>query len=360
MAAENVAKGLRAWAIQNGLMMPDHVVAGSLPAPAAAGIPAIPGNVVDVLREKAISYIGFNEAANEVVVYTTRAIAKKVKKTLPQAAAGNVTITYRIGSPAIVGKSPHFASTGAPASLHNGFYACGSSIHVANRAGAGTLGCLVRLANGTLCGLSNSHVTASCNYAQTGLPIVAPGPVDALPNGVDPFCVGHHERVLTMTHGTPDSLAGAHISNLDVALFKIKEANKVSSIQRLGGYDTPSVTAPITPGTTVSKAGRTSGLTSGIVRAQIAGAVGVTYKMPELDISLVVFYEPVFAVEANTGYFSRPGDSGSLVTWLNPQNNTRYAVGLVFAGDDKKVSFVLPIEPIIQQLGVTIVSGHNV
>jgi hypothetical protein len=359
MSAETVAKAFMAWAIQNGLVAAENLMAGAIQVPANAALPAIPAGAVDVFREKGISYVGFNDAANEVVIYTARAIAKKVQKLLPQSAQGNIVFTYRVGAPAVAGK-PQNASVGAPATLHNGAYACGSSIHIANRVGAGTLGCLVKDANGQLYGLTNSHVTANCNYAAPGVPVLAPGPLDIVSNGIDPFCIGHHASALMMTIGTPEALNGAHLSNFDAALFKIKDVSQVSSVQRLAGYDTPTLTAAIAPGMTVSKVGRTTGLTHGLVRAQSASAVGVGYRMPDQDISMVIFYEPAFAVEATSGFFSRSGDSGSLVTWLNPQDNNRYAVGLLFAGDDKKVSFVLPIEPIVQKLGVTLVSNHNV
>jgi hypothetical protein len=83
--------------------------------------------------------------------------------------------------------------------------------------------------------------------------------------------------------------------------------------------------------------------------------------MPELEIDLAVFFEPMFVVEPNTkgAFFSQPGDSGALVTCLDAQN-TRMAVGLVFAGDNQGLSYILPLQPIIQSLGVSLVSGHNV
>jgi len=70
--------------------------------------------------------------------------------------------------------------------------------------------------------------------------------------------------------------------------------------------------------------------------------------------------EPVFVVEpTGAAHFSLAGDSGALVIGEIAQNQWA-GVGLVVAGDNKGQSHILPLEPILQRFGVSLVSGHNV
>jgi hypothetical protein len=365
VAAREVADQLRLWAVSNGFMSREVLgptVDALLTAHNVGGLAPRPPDNLPVPRGFAISFIGFNEAANEVVVYTNKIVRKKLAELMPQQGTGGVHISYAVGVPELIGKLPPSPFNTAPGALHNGRYTCGSSVHVGNRLGAGTMGCLVRDAAGTMYGLTNNHVAGNCNYASPGLPVTAPGPVDVGVGGVDPFCVGHHHHGLRMVHGTPDNPNVRPDQNTDAALFKIRDPALVTSMQKDGSYDTPAAIGPIAPGMVVTKVGRTTGRTGGTVRVQVSGAMPVRYKMAELEIDMAVFYEPIFVVEANApGVFSQPGDSGALVTTLNAQNQ-RIAVGLVVAGDANKpqISLVLPLEPILQQFGVSLVSGHNI
>ena len=363
MTAESVARNLRLWAVQNGLLDREQLGPNAdtqLRAMSVVGITPLRDEVPELLRPRRINFVGFNNMANEVVIYTTKAVQRRVKPKLPSAADDGVSISYQIGAPELIGKLPPSPFGTAPATLHNGRYTCGSSIHVGNRLGAGTLGCLVRTSDGAMYGLTNNHVTGNCNFASPGLPILAPGPCDVAVNGVDPFCIGHHARSLRMVHGTPDNPLVRPHENTDAALFRIADESRVTSLQKDGAYDTPSVVGPIAPGMVVSKVGRTTGHTGGVVRSQISGPFHIRYKMPELEIDLAVFYEPLFVVQAQSGFFAAPGDSGALVTTMD--GGTRRAVGLVVAGDGSNpaVSFILPLQPIVQGFGATLVSGHNV
>ena len=191
--------------------------------------------------------------------------------------------------------------------------------------------------------------------------VLAPGPIDVASGGVDPFCIGHHAEALRMVHGAPDNPNVRPADNTDAALFKILDPSKVTSMQKDGTtYDTPARVARIVPGMVVKKIGRTTGLTTGKVRTQISGPYPVRYKLPEIEIDLTVFYEPVFVVEpTGAAHFSLGGDFGALIVGEVAQNQWA-SVGLVFAGDNKGQSHILPLEPILQQFGVTLVSGHNI
>jgi hypothetical protein len=95
----------------------------------------------------------------------------------------------------------------------------------------------------------------------------------------------------------------------------------------------------VSPGISVEKSGRTSGLTSGRV-----SAVGVTLQVQISETEIGWFSEQVVC-DMN----SQPGDSGSLIV-----NNNKKAVGLLFAGSDKFTIFS-PIENVCKNLGVELV-----
>jgi hypothetical protein len=310
-----------------------------------------------ILNSKHINFIAFNEADNEVIVYTGRSVTKKLRTKLPQK-VGDIDITYAVGGFGSVGRPPAPPSGNTGAVQHNGRYSCGSSIFVANRVSAGTLGCLVRSTSGVMYGLSNNHVCGDCSYAPSALPILAPGSVDAKPGGIDPFTIGHHDRALKMAGGSPHNAAVDHFSNTDAAVFLIRNENLVSSSQHTF-YDTPGSTMAVTGGMEVEKVGRTTGLTKGVVRGQVTGAMPVRYRMPDIEIDFHVYFEPVFVVEGRGGLFADHGDSGALVTGKRP-DGSRAAIGLMFSGDGKDLAYVLPIIPILGALDVTLVAGHNV
>jgi hypothetical protein len=123
-------------------------------------------------------------------------------------------------------------------------------------------------------------------------------------------------------------------------------------------YDTPDQLFDLAPGQTVEKIGRTTGYTRGEVVAQMIAPHPVGYKTPGFG-DHVSFFEPVFAIKGfGEDLFSQGGDSGSLIT-IN-QGGQRFAVGLVFAGDTRGLSYALPLRPILDILQVSLVSNHNV
>jgi hypothetical protein len=95
------------------------------------------------------------------------------------------------------------------------------------------------------------------------------------------------------------------------------------------------------------------------------GAFPVNYTAALYGFNGSVLFEPVFCIVGNGSIFSDSGDSGSLITSVDANGN-RIAVGLVFAGMSDvnapggKLTLALPLEPVLNQLGVTLVSGHNV
>lgn len=322
---------------------------------------------VQLLRQKRVRFIGFDPATGRVIVYTKKAApTSKRQLALLPTQIDDVEMVYRQGVPVGVEDQPPHAQ-GAPAySVWNSAglarYTCGSSISVGNNRDAGTLGCLVRGADGTLYGLTNNHVSGGCSYADVGLPIVAPGIFDVIAHSLDPFTIGYHHQSLQLTAGSPDNVDPK--LNLDAAIFKIRGLDSVSSHQR-DAFDTPAIAGPLTAGMTVQKVGRTTGLTEGMVVSQVYGASNIQYQAQLYGFTGNVYFDPLFSISGITGLFSDSGDSGSLITTVDA-GGQRIAVGIVVGGmtDSKspggKTTLALPLQPILAGLGVTLVSAHNV
>ena len=320
-----------------------------------------------LLRAKQIQAVGFNEPQRHIVVFTRKAVptTKKALNALPQS-IDDVEIKYRQGAQETIGEPPSLPFGGPPYVIRQaagaGRYACGSSVSVGNFRDAGTLGCLVQDAAGVIFGLSNNHVTGACSYANVGLPIVAPGVFDVSAGGLYPFTIGLHERSLAMVAGSPDNVN--HLANFDAALFRILDADQVTSFQG-SAYDTPGATLALVPDLLVEKVGRTTGHTHGKVISQLHGPHWIAYNSPLYGFAGHVFFEPVFTIAGTGGTgFSDHGDSGSLITTVDGE--VRKAVGIVVGGmADKsapggKTTVALPLVPLLAQLGVSLVSGHNV
>lgn len=360
MNAEEAANLIRVWAATNGLISRDKFLQDVEETARNADFNALSqmtDQSVEVLHRRGIQYVAFNSVNNEVIVYTKGRLNKKEKQLLPTEIADDVTVIFKQGGLANVG--PHLGPPigASPYTLHQNRYSCGSSVNPANAIGAGTMGCLVQDPAGVLYGLSNNHVTGGCNFCVPETPILAPGPFDAMPGNHDPFTIGHHERVLPMVDGIPQVVQVA--GNTDAALFRIRDRNLVTSMQR-AHFDTPAQVSRPAPNMAVKKVGRTSDLTRGVVRGQVSGAEPIVYYVPALNGGMkIVFYVDMFIVQANNGAFSESGDSGSLV--IGTENGVDSAVGIVVgANTASNVTFILPLPEILRGFGVTLVSGLNV
>lgn len=367
MDASTAARVFHDWAYGEGLI-PDGPFS---PVTSVPGELALVGPVTDVgkqiLRTKQVQAIAFNEARAEIIVFTRRVApgSKKQLGAVPNEVDG-VKVKYRQGVQTAVGAVPSMPFGGPPyvvrAAMGSSRYACGSSISVGNCREAGTMGALVRDANGTMYGLSNNHVSASCSFAAAGLPILAPGVLDVAAGGLSPFTLGFHAAALPLVPGSVDNVDPK--ANLDAATFRIADDAIVTSFQG-DAYDTPAVVGPLAPDLKVEKVGRTTGHTTGRVVGQIHGAHAIQYSAALYGFSGVIFFDPVYAIVGNGQAFSDNGDSGSLITSID-ENSLRTAVGIVVGGMQDgsapggKITIALPIQPILAALGVTLVSGHNV
>lgn len=360
-----VASGIAKWAISRGLLpqLPSDVDDSYLAA--VAPIP-FSGDAEQILRHKGIDSISYNEKTNTVFIYTVRKISQKDLKSLPQGVFRK-GLAYPQGVVETVGKEL-LKSQGATFSIHKTlaggqFYACGSSISPGNDASAGTLGALVRLADGKMYGLTNNHVSALCSHVQPGTPILAPGVVDVSPAGIPPFTLGFHAIALEMHVGSVGNVDIA--ANTDAALFMIRNLADVSSMQG-AAFDTPLAIADPIEGMKVEKVGRTTGHTKGLIVSRSLRPYGISYAAQSYGFSGTIWFGNVFTVHGNGAEFSLSGDSGSLVVQVDDHGRPVAAVGLVFAGGNDSSapggakSLILPIRPILQALGATLVGGHNV
>lgn len=359
MQAEEAARLFKLWAAEKGYVAKTKFQADPDPEIAVAdfvNLNAASDAALGVFHNRGIVFVGSNEVEKRVIVYTAKRLPKKERATLPTAIE-DVEIVYEQGGFGVAGAPPGLPFAGGPYTLHGGRYTCGSSVHPANVIGSGTISCLVRDAQGKTFGLSCNHISGGCSFGLPGTPILVPGPGDALPGPLDPFTLGHHALCLPMVDGVPQMVNVSQ--NTDAALFTIINPDRISSMQR-GFWDTPSVVGPISAGQKVVKVGRSSGLTSGEVECKITGAEWVQYTVPAINGHKVVFFDSLYIVKSKASMFAEPGDSGALLVAVSP-DGTRTAVGIVDAINvQRKITFVLPLAPIVAQFGVTIVSGHNV
>src|SRR4029078_3958666 len=90
----------------------------------------------------------------------------------------------------------------------------------------------------------------------------------------------------------------------------------------------PQLLAPL-PGMSVTKAGRTTGVTTGTIRATRVRGVQVNYGTLQNPI-IATFDNAITITGAGGTSFSNPGDSGSVIL----DQATGRPVALLFAGDD--------------------------
>ena len=334
---------------------------------ALAGARAFASTSEDRLAKRAVVAVEGDRRRDAVVIYTTRAYAQTDQKKMADVFDPELPIIFRaldIG-PQGPGSVPLSDLPMKPV-LKGGRITCGTSISVANDRAAGTLGALVRDGEGTLFGLSCGHVVAACGYLRSGMPIMAPGIQDVVQNWPDPRVIGHFSHALPLVPGDPKTIGVR--PNLDAALFKIVRETAVSSSQS-GHYDTPTEIHDLDAETDegvleVAKVGRTTGHTVGTVESEFTNPIEIDFKFtcyPELGVpkkfEASVYVDNLWRVSSSGEPFAAPGDSGALVVTNSIAGAERRAVGLVVAGTRDRSAIILPIRPILDSFGVSLVAG---
>lgn len=327
-------------------------------------IPELDGSS-DALSKRGITMLSVNEADKKIFIHTVGKLSKRELKILPRSLRG-ADLYFRQSKPLHVGgEKSQISNPASPFARHKERYTCGSSISVANAREAGTLGCLVKIGE-QIFGLTCNHVTGGCNNTKVGTPILAPAVRDAhYTCDLNPFTIGRHHRVIPLSQGDPEQTEIE--KNLDAAVFSIMDPTGISSMQQ-GHFDTPSRTLDLVANLPVEKVGRTTGLTRGTVISKVHQSLSVRFTARTFPSSLddeavpfhgYIHFKDVYIVQGDSGPFSLEGDSGALVVRQAQSEGGRSAVGLLFAGNDSE-THILPIKPILDTLGATLVHGHNV
>ena len=225
---------------------------------------------------------------------------------------------------------------------------------------AGTFGCLVYRGQDLLI-LSNNHVLANCNQAQSGDPIIQPASSDGGTLS---------DQIATLVDYVPldfgQSPSSCPTTNAATVVFNaiartVGSQHRMSAFQQTSGENTvdAALARPLstdlveknilnigqlqgagtaTLGTQVVKSGRTTGFTTG--------------KITQIDVTVQVEYPgvgtAVFSNQLAASGMSQAGDSGSAVLDVDQK-----IVGLLFAGSDA-ATMLTPIQTVLNALNVTI------
>lgn len=198
---------------------------------------------------------------------------------------------------------------------------------------AGTLGAFVRDAQGRLYLLSAASIlgSADCTQVSPDTQVIQPGQHDGglVPDDV----VGHFARCLPLADGA----SVANFAGLARLADGVTFETIIPGIGPIRGIRTP------TPGMSVRKLGRTTGLTTGEIQ-KVGQSVPIAVPQPDADKVSMPFVNAVV-----TSPMSDAGDSGALVV-----DEEGYAIGIVVAGS-KTTSLLAPIQDVLDNLGVQLV-----
>lgn len=206
---------------------------------------------------------------------------------------------------------------------------------------AGTIGGIFVDRDGEVVILSNNHVLADENRATIGDAIYQPGIAD-MPSGYDLTYRGFIEPVQNLPYFARlkrfvELLPGGVSNRQDSAIAAVAP-EIVAGKMLMPHYPNGSPLhgfADATPGQSVQKFGRTTGLTQGTVLS-LHSKFTIGY-----DMGQVTFDDCIVSTS-----ISRGGDSGSIL--LDAQMN---ALGLLFAGSDK-VTVFHPIKTVADEYGL--------
>jgi hypothetical protein len=211
---------------------------------------------------------------------------------------------------------------------------------------SGTLGSLVKDADGKLYVLSNNHVFAKVNKAHIGDGISQPGLIDAR-------CSQFTEQVAHLSKFVKYRFGSGGRNLVDAAIAEIisGEVNEAGKIIDIGLPGEP-VEAAL--GMRVKKSGRTSGKTLGVVTAlNVSLRVQIPVACGSSDIKLVRFVDQVVVEPVGPRLFVKGGDSGSLI--VERKRHCPGSVALLFAGTDDGIAIGNRIQNVLRKLHVSMV-----
>jgi hypothetical protein len=203
----------------------------------------------------------------------------------------------------------------------------GVSIAPINQFFVGTLGLFLRRNSGGTIqtfALSNNHVMADVNRLPIGTLIVQPGPEVAPTRPGDVFAaLSAFIPIQFPTTALPAA------NRFDAAISVVTDPHLIGTGKIFGVANyTPQLGTPV-PGMRVTKSGRTTGVTTGVITATHVNGVQVNYGIP--GAPRIAKFNDTVQIVGDHGPFSAPGDSGSAII----ETATGKPVALLFAGDGR-------------------------
>jgi hypothetical protein len=203
----------------------------------------------------------------------------------------------------------------------------GVSISPLNAQYIGTLGGFVRgVASGVeqIFALSNNHVLADVNTLPIGTTIVQPGPEVGNTVPADAFAALSHFIPVQF----PASRAPRVVNHYDAAIARVTDTTLIRTGAMFGIANYSANLVAPAPGTRVTKSGRTTGVTAGVITAIHVNGVHINYGT-QANPRIAVFDDVIEVIGDGGRPFSLPGDSGSFILEVDSGR----PVALLFAGD---------------------------
>jgi hypothetical protein len=362
-----------AWAMRRGILTASALRDAPRSTGDASAIPFTDAQA-EYFRTRPIMRIRLEESFGKTTlkVSTRQAIAKRKQDELERVFNSHFKdagVTLDITTAPSYKIDQSVATLGPTVRRRDNKVTCGSSVGIGNQRNAGTLTALARrITSGELVGLSCNHVIGGCSTTVPGTPIVVPGIQDVTAEDPQITVVGTFSETASMRQGIPTV---TDISdNADLACFELDSLGCKVLTSWHGNneraYDTPAhVLTDVPLGTIVQKWGRSTAWTSGKLTSILTDPEPVEYSVvsyfsPQASQTFkgTIYFQQVYEVTSIGQPFSAAGDSGSLVVTL-PQKEGQdpFAVGVVIAGGTTK-SLVLPIQPMLDQLGLELVSQY--
>lgn len=212
----------------------------------------------------------------------------------------------------------------------------------------GTLGALVKDANGVQYILSNTHVFAGDSAAGgNGIISTVGDPVDQ-PGLIDVNCSNIvADYVATLSNWAVIVPGGTSVVDAAIAQVLPGQVDPSGKILEIGTISSTPLEAVLNQA--VKKSGRTSGLTTGKV-VGLNATITVQYSTECAGTDYLSTFNGQILI--SPGKFLKAGDSGSLMV-ENVAANPR-PIGLLYAGSTK-VAIANPIQDVLNQFGVTMV-----
>jgi hypothetical protein len=216
------------------------------------------------------------------------------------------------------------AAAGTPAQHQKHYRPVPAGVEIGPLGGnfVGTLGCFVRRGpgdSGPLFVLSNNHVLADVNRFALGTQFTQPfsaNPADVI------AALSDFEPILFPSPGSQPR------NVIDAAIAGVTNPAQVrlGYMLNIANY-APQLLAP-RPGMAVTKAGRTTGVTNGTIRAIRVRGIQVNYGTRQNPI--IATFDNAITITGPAGTsFSNPGDSGSVIL----DKTSGRPVALLFAGN---------------------------